>query len=139
MKRQRNAQEGHSSPAVSKVLDAPHPTPHTPPPPAPPCPSRSSLPDGSCLASLSPGSISSCCHCLVAQSCPTLCNTVDCNTPYSSVHGFPRQEYWSGLPFPSPGDRPNPGIEPMSPALQVDSLPLSYQGSLELAVSEHNP
>ena len=37
--------------------------------------------------------------------------------------GFSRQEYWSGLPFPSPGDLPNPGIEPGSPALQVDSLP----------------
>ena len=37
--------------------------------------------------------------------------------------GFPRQEYWSGLPFPSPGDLPDPGIEPGSPALQADSLP----------------
>ena len=37
--------------------------------------------------------------------------------------GFSRQEYWSGLPFPSPGDPPNPGIEPKSPALQADSLP----------------
>ena len=36
---------------------------------------------------------------------------------------FSRQKYWSGLPFPSPGDLPNPGIEPRSPALQVDSLP----------------
>ena len=36
--------------------------------------------------------------------------------------GFPRQEYWSGLPFPSPGDLPNPGIELGSPALQADSL-----------------
>ena len=36
--------------------------------------------------------------------------------------GFPRQEYWSGLPFPSPGDLPDPGIEPGSPALQADSL-----------------
>ena len=35
---------------------------------------------------------------------------------------FSRQEYWSGLPFPSPGDLPNPGIEPWSPALQADSL-----------------
>ena len=43
----------------------------------------------------------------------------------SSVMGFPRQEYWSGVPFPSPGDLPDPGIEPasaVSPALQVDSL-----------------
>ena len=36
--------------------------------------------------------------------------------------GFSRQEYWSGQPFPSPGDLPNPGFDPPSPALQVDSL-----------------
>ena len=44
--------------------------------------------------------------------------------------GFPRQEYWSGLPFPPPGDLPNPGIKPGSPALQLDSLPAELQGSL---------
>ena len=43
--------------------------------------------------------------------------------------GFPRQEYWNGLSFPSPGDLPNPGIKPSSPALQAGSLPLSQQGS----------
>ena len=43
--------------------------------------------------------------------------------------GFSRQEYWSGLPFPSPGDLPDPGIEPESSALQADSLPLSQLGS----------
>ena len=37
--------------------------------------------------------------------------------------GFSRQEYWSGMPFPSPEDLPNPGIEPGSPALQTDALP----------------
>jgi len=37
--------------------------------------------------------------------------------------GFSRQEYWSGLPFPSPGDLPNPEIKPKSPALEADSLP----------------
>ena len=37
--------------------------------------------------------------------------------------GFSRQEYWSGLPFPSPGDLPNPGTEPRSPALQADASP----------------
>ena len=42
--------------------------------------------------------------------------------------GFPRQEYWSGLPFPSPGDLQDPGIEPGSPALQVDSLPSEPPG-----------
>ena len=41
---------------------------------------------------------------------------------------FSRLEYWSGQPFPLPGDLPNPGIEPRSPALQVDSLPAEPQG-----------
>ena len=41
--------------------------------------------------------------------------------------GFPRQEYWSGLPFPPPGGLPDPRIEPVSPALQVNSLLLSHQ------------
>ena len=41
---------------------------------------------------------------------------------------FPRQEYWSGSPFPSPGDLPDPGIEPVSPALQAGFLPLSNLG-----------
>ena len=60
---------------------------------------------------------------LIAKSCPTLATpgTVACQAPPSM--GFSRQEYWSGLPFPSPGDLPNPGIEPGSPALQADSLP----------------
>ena len=42
---------------------------------------------------------------------------------------FSRQECWSGLLFPPPGDIPDPGIEPASPVLQADSLPLSHQGS----------
>jgi len=42
--------------------------------------------------------------------------------------GFSREEHWSGLPFPSPEDLPNPGTEPRSPALQVDSLPTELQG-----------
>ena len=42
---------------------------------------------------------------------------------------FSRQEYWSGLPFPSPEDLPNPGTKPGSPALQADSLPYELQGS----------
>ena len=42
--------------------------------------------------------------------------------------GFSRQEYWSGLPFPSQGDLPNPGIEPASPALQTDVLPSETPG-----------
>ena len=51
---------------------------------------------------------------VVVQSRPALCDPMDCSPPSSSVHGFPRQEYWSGLPFPSPGDLPDPGIESMS-------------------------
>ena len=45
--------------------------------------------------------------------------------------GFSRQEYWSGLPFPSPGDLPDPGIDPGSPALEADSLTSEPQGSYE--------
>ena len=59
---------------------------------------------------------------VIAQSCPTLCDPMDCRPPGSSIHGFPRQEYWSGLPFPSPGDLPDPGIEPKSLTLQADTL-----------------
>ena len=50
-------------------------------------------------------------------------------TPLSM--GFPRQEYWSELPFPPPGDLPNPGIEPRSPALQVDSLPIQVENPMD--------
>ena len=55
---------------------------------------------------------------LVTESCPTLVTpwTVACHAPLSM--GFPRQEYWSGLPFPSPGDFPDRGIKPGSPTLQ---------------------
>ena len=61
----------------------------------------------------------------VIQSCLTLSNPMDYSPLGFSVQGFSRQEYWSGLPFPSPGDLPDPGIEPWSPALQVDCIPLS--------------
>ena len=59
---------------------------------------------------------------MCTQSCPTLCNPIDCSPSGSSVHGIFQQEYWSGLPFPSLGDHPNPGIEPGSPTLQTDAL-----------------
>ena len=67
---------------------------------------------------------------LVAKSCPTLATprTVVCQAPLAM--GFSRQEYCSGLPFPSPGDFPNPGIEPRFPALQADSLPTELGGKL---------
>ena len=54
--------------------------------------------------------------------------TVALQAPLSM--GFSRQEYWGGLPFLSPGDLPNPGIEPRSPALQADSLPDEPPGKL---------
>ena len=70
-------------------------------------------------------------------------------TPWIAAHqaplsmGFSRQEYWSGLPCPPPGDLPHPGIElvfPASPALPVDFLPLSHQGSLHtLSCTSSNP
>ena len=71
---------------------------------------------------------------LVAKSCLTLATpwTVACQAPLSM--GFSRQEYWSRLPFPSPGDLPQPGIKLRSPALQAISLPQSHQGSPLLKV-----
>ena len=60
--------------------------------------------------------------------------TVDNQAPLSV--GFSRREYWSGLPCPPPGDLPHPGIEPGSPALQTDSLPLSHQGSPKTTPTE---
>ena len=52
--------------------------------------------------------------------------TAGCQAPL--FMGFPRQEYWSGLLVPSPGDLPNPGIKPKSPALQAGSLPFELPG-----------
>ena len=65
---------------------------------------------------------------LVATSCPTLATpgTVARWAPLSV--GFPRQDYCSGLPFPSAGDLPHPGIEPRSPTLQAGSLPTEPSG-----------
>ena len=67
--------------------------------------------------------------CCCSQSWPTFATswTIDCQPPLSM--GLSGQEYWSGLPFPSPGDLSDPGINPESPALQAVSLLLSHQGS----------
>ena len=68
---------------------------------------------------------------LITQSCLTPCNSMDCvahQAPLSME--FSRQEYWSRLPFPSPGDLPDRGIELRSPALQADSLQPELKGSL---------
>ena len=61
-----------------------------------------------------------CLHAKSFQSCPTLCDPIDYSLRGSSIMGFSRQEYWSGLPCPPPGDLPDPGIEfasLISPAL----------------------
>ena len=71
----------------------------------------------------------------VAQSCPTLCNPVNYSLPGSSM-GFSRQEYWSGLLFPSPEDLPDPGIEPRSPALWADALPSEPPGKPNAGLEE---
>ena len=57
------------------------------------------------------------CRCLVIKLCPTFFNPMDCSPPGSSVHGISQQEYWNGLPFPSPGDLSDPGMELASSAL----------------------
>ena len=69
-----------------------------------------------------------CCSCLVAKSCPTLCDPTDCSPPGSSVHGIlqARMLEWVAI---SSSRGSNPGTEPSSSAWQVDSLPLSHQGS----------
>ena len=60
---------------------------------------------------------------LVGQSCPTLWDPMDPVDLQALLSvGFSRQEYWSGLPFPSPGDLPHSGIEPRFPVLQANSL-----------------
>ena len=63
------------------------------------------------------------CACLVAQLCLTLCEPTDGSLQALLSMRFPRQEYWSGFPFPFPGDLPNPGTEPGSSALQADLVP----------------
>ena len=75
----------------------------------------------------------------------------DSATPWTVAHqappsmGFSRQEYWSGVPFPSPGDLPNPGIEPRYPALQADTLtseppgkPIEHLGFCKTATVKHS-
>ena len=69
---------------------------------------------------------------LVAQSCLTLGQRRDCSPQAPLSMGFSKQEYWSGLPFPPPGDLPNLGIEPRLLWLlhwQADSLPPNHLGS----------
>ena len=71
----------------------------------------------------------------VAQLCPTLCNPTDCGLPGSSVHGSLQGRILEWVPFPSPGDLPDPGIELKSPALQADSFVRCFQNQLTWGVS----
>ena len=72
---------------------------------------------------------------LVAKSCPTLGTLWTVARQASLSMGFPRQDYWSGLPFPFPGDCPDPGIQPSSPTLQTGSLPAEPSGKPYLCKS----
>ena len=81
---------------------------------------------------------------LVAQSCSTLCNPMDSSPPGSPSMEFPRQECWNRLLFISPGNLPDPGIKPRSPALQADSLPAEppgitskYMGAVQIIIRIH--
>ena len=60
--------------------------------------------------------------CVHAQSCLTLCDPMHFSPSGFSIHGISQARILSVLPFPSPGDLPDPGIQPRSPALQTDSL-----------------
>ena len=76
----------------------------------------------------------------VTKLCLTLCDPMDCSLLGSSVMEFSRQEYWSGLPFPSPQDLPDPGIKHRSPALQADTLLSEPPGkSCEMYTSMYMP
>ena len=84
-------------------------------------------------------------HCLkkkseVAQSCPTLCDPMDCSSPGSSIHGIfqARVLEWSGLPFPFPDDLPDPGIDSGSPALLADALPSEPPGIPDSSAGEES-
>ena len=68
-----------------------------------------------------------------------ICNPMDCVTHQAPLSmGFSRQGYWSGLPFPPPGDLPNPGIKLGSPAWQEDSLTAELQEKPQLAKDYQN-
>ena len=77
---------------------------------------RSSVPHFSTIISVCVCVCVCVCACTRTQFCPILCNPLDYSLPGSSVDVISQQEYWSGLPFPPPGDLPNPEIKPVSPA-----------------------
>ena len=69
---------------------------------------------------------------LVSQSGPTSYDPIDCSPPGSSVRGISQARILEWLPFPSPGDLPDPGIKPGSPELQADSLPSERPRELQI-------
>lgn len=69
------------------------------------------------------------CMCMHVQSCLTFCDPIDCNPPNSSVHVIFQARIEKWVPFPSPGDHPDTGTEPRSPALQQILYCLSHRGS----------
>ena len=75
-----------------------------------------------------------CCCYLATKSCLTPLRPHYGSQPGSSVHGILKQEYWSGLPFSSRGDLPDPGIKPSSPALAGRFLTTEPPGKLPLSV-----
>ena len=75
--------------------------------------------------------------CACDQSCPIFCNPMHCITHQAPLSvGFSRHEYWSGLPFPSPGDLADPGFGAGSPTLQLDSLPSEPPGNPHVAFGD---
>ena len=86
-----------------------------------------------------------CLKCVCAQLCLTFCNLNESSSLWTVAHEgllsmkFSWQEYGSGLPFPSPGDLPDSGIEPRSPTLQADSLPAEPPGKPSLVKSACKP
>ena len=80
--------------------------------------------------------------CLVTQSCPTLCDPMNCSPPGSSVHGILQERILEWAAMPSPGDLPNAGIEPRPSTFQVvqlDSLPTAPPGKPFRIIEYYNP
>ena len=73
---------------------------------------------------------------LVTPSCPTLCDPMDYSHQVPLSMAFSRQEYWRGLPFPPPGDLPNPGTEPASPVLAGGFFTTEPPGKLICLIRE---
>ena len=78
-----------------------------------------------------------CCCCLVAEFCPTLCDPMECTCQAPLSMEYTRQEDWSELPFPSPGNLHDPGIKPRSLALQADFLLSELSGKPKVIYDDY--